>query len=123
MTRDLTEAEVDSLNQEMEDTLTSFHFKDLPTWLTKNIHEAEETTTKSGDACWFAFKTYTQKLNSEKNEALWELPRKKIPLFLSPPVHFYNVQKHTVRNLHFLSKNSTLIFREKLVKMLWFWTF
>lgn len=49
MTRDLTEAEVDSLNQEMEDTLTSFHFKDLPTWLTKNIHE--ETTTKSGDAC------------------------------------------------------------------------
>ena len=51
MTRDLTEAEVDSLNQEMEDTLTSFHFKDLPTWLTKNIHEAEETTTKSGDAC------------------------------------------------------------------------
>ena len=38
---------------------------------------------------------------------------------------------HTVRNLHFLSKNSTLISREncrfflgeKLVKMLWFWTF
>ena len=49
MTRDLTEAEVDSLNREMEDTLTSFHFKDLPTWLAKNIHE--ETTTKSGDAC------------------------------------------------------------------------
>ena len=39
--------------------------------------------------------------------------------------------KHTVRNLHFLSKNSTLISREncrffsgeKLVKMLFFWTF
>ena len=38
---------------------------------------------------------------------------------------------HTVRNLHFMSKNSTLISREncrffwgeKLVKMLWFWTF
>ena len=38
---------------------------------------------------------------------------------------------HTVRNLHFLSKNSTLISREncrfflgeKLVKMLWFCTF
>ena len=38
---------------------------------------------------------------------------------------------HTVRNLHFLSKNSTSIFREncrffwgeKLVKMLWFCTF
>ena len=38
---------------------------------------------------------------------------------------------YTVRNLHFLSKNSTLISREncrffwgeKLVKMLWFWTF
>ena len=38
---------------------------------------------------------------------------------------------HTVRNLHFLSKNSPLISREnyrfflgeKLVKMLWFWTF
>ena len=38
---------------------------------------------------------------------------------------------HTVRNLHFLSKNSTLISREncrlfggeKLVKVLWFWTF
>ena len=38
---------------------------------------------------------------------------------------------HTVRNLHFSSKNSTLISREncrffwaeKLVKMLWFWTF
>ena len=38
---------------------------------------------------------------------------------------------HTVRNLHFLSKNSTLISQEncrffwgeKLVKMLWFWTF
>ena len=38
---------------------------------------------------------------------------------------------HTVRNLHFLSKKSTLISREncryfggeKLVKMLWFWTF
>ena len=37
---------------------------------------------------------------------------------------------HTVQNLHFLSKNSTLIYREncrfflgeKLVKMLWFWT-
>ena len=45
----------------------------------------------------------------------------KLSLFLS----------HTVRNLHFLSKNSTLISREncrffwgeKLVKMLWFWTF
>ena len=41
------------------------------------------------------------------------------------------VLHHTVRNLHFLSKNSTLISREncrffggeKLVKMLWFWTF
>ena len=40
-------------------------------------------------------------------------------------------QCQTVRNLHFLSKNSTLISRqncrflsgEKLVKMLWFWTF
>ena len=39
--------------------------------------------------------------------------------------------KHTVRNLHYLSKNSTLISREKLsncigwkvVKMLRFWTF
>ena len=39
--------------------------------------------------------------------------------------------KHTVRNLHFLSKKSTLISREncrffggeKVVKMLWFWTF
>ena len=35
--------------------------------------------------------------------------------------------RHTVHNLHFLSKNSTLISRfflgEKLVKMLWFWTF
>ena len=51
MTRDLTEAEVDSLNQEMEDTLTSFHFKDLPTWLTKTIHEAEDTTPTSGAAC------------------------------------------------------------------------
>ena len=38
---------------------------------------------------------------------------------------------HTVRNLHLLSKNSTLTSREncrfflgeKLVKMLWFWTF
>ena len=42
-----------------------------------------------------------------------------------------SVSLHTVRNLHFLSKNSTLISREncrffggeKLVKMLWFWTF
>ena len=41
------------------------------------------------------------------------------------------VRYHTVRNLHFLSKNSTLISTEncrflggeKLVKMLWFWTF
>ena len=34
---------------------------------------------------------------------------------------------HTVRNLHFLSKNSTLISRENCrffwLKMLWFWTF
>ena len=40
---------------------------------------------------------------------------------------------HTVRNLHFLSKNPTLIYRENcrfffflgenFVKMLWFWTF
>ena len=38
---------------------------------------------------------------------------------------------HTVRNLHFLPKSSTLISREicrffwvkNLVKMLWFWTF
>ena len=44
---------------------------------------------------------------------------------------FKNLLFHTVRNLHFLSKNSTLISREncrffrgeKLVKMLWFWTF
>ena len=43
----------------------------------------------------------------------------------------YYSQVHTVRNLHFWSKNSTLIYREncrffwgeKLVKMLWFWTF
>merc|ERR1712004_80347 len=42
-----------------------------------------------------------------------------------------NICFHTVRNLHFLSKNSTLISREncrfflgeKLVKILWFWTF
>ena len=42
-----------------------------------------------------------------------------------------NSNMHTVRNLHFLSKNSTFISREncrffwgeKLVKMLWFWTF
>ena len=42
-----------------------------------------------------------------------------------------NESPHTVQNLHFLSKNSTLISREncrfflgeKLVKMLWFWTF
>ena len=33
-----------------------------------------------------------------------------------------NLQKHTVPNLHFLSKNSTFL-GEKLVKMLWFWTF
>ena len=30
----------------------------------------------------------------------------------SPP--FHDVHTHTVRNIHFLSKNSTLIFREKL---------
>ena len=44
---------------------------------------------------------------------------------------FKNLLLHTVRNLHFLSKNSTLISREncrffsgeKLVKMLLFWTF
>ena len=40
------------------------------------------------------------------------------------------LQEHNVRNLHFLSKNSTLIpekivnfLGEKLVKMWWFWTF
>ena len=45
--------------------------------------------------------------------------------------NFQILLRHTVRNLPFLSKNSTLISREncrfsggqKLVKMLWFWTF
>ena len=53
----------------------------------------------------------------------------KYPLILN---ELLKVQIHTFRNLHFLSKNSTLISREncrffwggeKLVKMLWFWTF
>ena len=47
------------------------------------------------------------------------------------PLKAENFSTHTVRNLHFLSKNSTLISRENcrffwgenLVKMLWFWTF
>ena len=86
MTRDLTEAEVDSLNREMEDTLTSFHFKDLPTWLTKNIHE--ETTTKSGDACWFAFKTTTTQIqwneNRTKKNKLCENSKNIPPLSLLP---------------------------------------
>ena len=54
MTRDLTETEVDRLNLEMEDTLASFHFKDLPSWLNKNIHETKtEIRENSGenDAC------------------------------------------------------------------------
>ena len=44
-------------------------------------------------------------------------------------IYFFWQKKHTVRNLHFLSKNSTLISKlsifwgKKLVKMLWFWTF
>ena len=41
-----------------------------------------------------------------------------------------DILRHTVRNLHFLSKNSTLIsekivdflWEKKFVKMLWFWT-
>ena len=49
---------------------------------------------------------------------------------LLQPFGKHQRQQHTVRNLHYLSKNSTLIFREncqffggeKLVKMLWFWT-
>jgi len=90
MTRDLTEAEVDSLNQEMEDTLTSFHFKDLPTWLTKNIHE--ETTTKSGDACWFAFKKLSEK--TKRKQALWELPHESP--FLVPSTHFIEVYKKSL---------------------------
>ena len=46
-------------------------------------------------------------------------------------LHWDWLTTHTVRNLHFLSKNSALISLknrrifggEKLVKMLWFWTF
>ena len=58
--------------------------------------------------------------------AAWD--RVKDPLFSQCP---HALGNHTVRKLHFLSKNSTLITREncrffwgeKLVKMLWFWTF
>ena len=42
-------------------------------------------------------------------------------------ISIYLLSLHTVRNLHFLSKNSTLISRENCrsfwVKMSWFWTF
>ena len=100
MTRDLTEAEVDSLNQEMEDTLTSFHFKDLPTWLTKNIHE--ETTTKSGDACWFAFKKLSEK--TKRKQALWELPASPMnPLFLAPVHTLLKCTKSPFKNAWFVN--------------------
>ena len=53
------------------------------------------------------------------------------PLPFNKVEFLVSLQLHTVRNLHFLSENSTLISREncrffwgeKLVKMLRFWTF
>ena len=69
--------------------------------------------------CWGPATMYINWLTRET----WKIPSKSEKKF--------SILKHTVRNLHFLSKNSTLITREncrffwgeKLVKMLWFWSF
>ena len=109
-----------------------------------------ESNIKMPEYMWdFSSKQQITKHHKKKKRIFWVLTsdRKKIEMANTP-----NLQKvtskllklnlistkrytvymiHTVRNLHFLSKNSTLISRkncrffggENLAKMLWFWAF
>ena len=74
--------------------------------------------------------TYFQRRQEELERRARELDRREQEI-RNAPTNGENILFHTVRNLHFLSTYSTLISREncqknlgeKLVKMLWFWTF
>ena len=95
----------------------------------------ESSEQKVADAAVFALKG--RRATMEDRFAMIQVPVPHLPdqpivrIFAILDGHGGQVSDHTVRNLHFLSKNSTLISREnlsislgeKLVKMLWFWTF
>ena len=73
-----------------------------------------------GWACWACWAVQGLRPSKAANaEALWSINSKEfrinsLKLYTRCPNKFwiYKLQNHTVRNLHFLSKNSTLISRE-----------